>query len=163
MDAHSGNSPEANANACPKSARLRADFSRPCAHARTPLTNQGGYIALFEILSSPVFHGGQKIALFVTVYLSESEHFILHKILLLDGGSHFLIIAMQKFFLRDGTVVNKMFDLISFHNWILRFSDTSRFVLFCRLALSFLPFQAQRDIVLPLHRRHAKAFLLRRW
>ena len=28
--------PRRNANACPKSARLRADFSRPCAHARTP-------------------------------------------------------------------------------------------------------------------------------
>ena len=34
MDAHSGNSPRLDANACPKSARRRADFSHPCAHAR---------------------------------------------------------------------------------------------------------------------------------
>src|SRR3989344_3006273 len=80
-----------------------------------PSANQSRHVGLFEILSSPVFHRGQKIAFFVTAYLSEREYFIVHKILLLDVGcSHFLIVATQKLLLRDEVVVNRMFDPVSF-------------------------------------------------
>ena len=146
----------------------------PCEYTRTsptrartrglPSANQSRHFALFEILSSPVFHRSQKIALFVTVYLSEREYFIIHKILLLDVGySHFLIVAAQKLTLRDGTIVDRMFDPVSFHNWILKASGSSPTFQFCQLVLSCLPFRVPRDTALPLHLTHAKASPLRRW